>query len=153
MPNSPSASSNLPCISTLPDRASLCSDIFVFSEGVTPATPQDFRRFALALPQTEQRRHMNHPDFRVAGKIFATLGYPNKESGMVKLTPLQQQELVESHPSVFSPVTGAWGRQGCTSVLLARAPKRVLKEAILDAWRNHAPTEIALKSFAKGRKK
>jgi hypothetical protein len=114
-----------------------------------PATSQDFRRFALALPQTEQRRHMNHPDFRVAGKIFATIGYPNKERGMVKLTPVQQQELVESHPSAFSPVTGAWGRQGCTSVLLAKAPKRVLKEAILDAWRNHAPKELAMKSLSR----
>ena len=109
-----------------------------------PATAHDFRRFALAMPQTEQRRHMNHPDFRVAGKIFATLGYPNKERGMVKLTPIQQQELVESHPSAFSPVTGAWGRQGCTSVLLAKAPRRVLKEAIVDAWRNHAPSDVAL---------
>jgi len=113
-----------------------------------PATSQDFRRFARALPQTEQRRHMNHPDFRVAGKIFATLGYPNKERAMVKLTPVQQQELVESHPSAFSPVTGAWGRQGCTSVLLAKVSKRVLKEAILDAWRNHAPKELAMKSLS-----
>lgn len=112
-----------------------------------PSTAKDFRSFALALPQTEQRRHMNHPDFRVAGKIFATLGYPNKERGMVKLTPAQQEEFVAAHPAAFSPVAGAWGRQGCTSVLLAKAGKRALKEAILAAWRNHAPRELAIESL------
>lgn len=112
-----------------------------------PSTPQDFRRLALAFPQTEQRRHTNHPDFRVAGKIFATLGYPNKERGMVKLTPTQQEDFVESYPVAFSPVNGAWGRQGATSVLLAKANKRALKEALLAAWRNHAPSGLALGSL------
>src|SRR5262249_58542544 len=109
-----------------------------------PTTTADFRRLALALPQSEQRRHMNHPDFSVAGKIFATLGYPNKQHGMVKLTPAQQDEFVAAHPSAFSPVTGAWGRKGCTSVLLAKARKRALKSAIVAAWRNHAPSHLAL---------
>jgi hypothetical protein len=112
-----------------------------------PCTSADFRRFALALPQTEQRRHMNHPDFRVAGKIFATLGYPDKGRGMVKLTPTQQEEFVAAYPVAFQPVNGAWGRQGCTSVLFAKAAKRTLKEAILAAWRNHAPQELALGSL------
>lgn len=109
-----------------------------------PATPADFRRLALSLPETEQRRHMNHPDFRVAGKIFATLGYPDKRHGMVKLSPVQQEEFVARAPAAFSPVTGAWGRKGCTSVLLGSAPKRALREALLAAWRNHAPAEFAL---------
>src|SRR5215475_1985429 len=107
-----------------------------------PLTPAEFRRVALALPETEQRRHMNHPDFRVDGRIFATLGYPDKRHGMVKLTPAQQVEFVAAHPAAFSPVTGAWGRKGCTSVLLAKATKRALKEAILAAWRIHAPREL-----------
>jgi hypothetical protein len=114
-----------------------------------PSTPSDFRRIALSLPETEQRQHMNHPDFRVAGKIFATLGYPNKERGMVKLAPVQQQEFIESYPAAFSPVTGAWGRLGCTSVLLAKATRRALKEAILAAWRNYAPSTLVLKSLQK----
>src|SRR5215813_11388706 len=113
-----------------------------------PSTAQDFRRLALALPQTEQRSHMNHPDFRVAGKIFATLGYPDKTHGMVRLTPGQQEEFVAAYSAAFSPVSGAWGRKGCTSVLLAKASKRALKEAILAAWRNHAPQDLALKSLA-----
>ena len=114
-----------------------------------PSTPSDFRRLALSLPQTEERNHMNHPDFRVAGKIFATLAYPNKQFAMVKLTPLQQEDFVKAHPAVFNPCNGAWGRRGATSVLLAKANKRVLKEAILAAWRNHAPTKLALKSLSK----
>jgi hypothetical protein len=112
-----------------------------------PSTPADFRRLALALPETEQRRHMDHPDFRVAGKIFATLGYPNKERGMVKLTPVQQEDFIKSCPAAFSPVNGAWGRRGCTSVVLAKATELALKEALLAAWRNHAPSELALSSL------
>jgi hypothetical protein len=109
-----------------------------------PTTPKDFRRLALALPQTDERRHMNHPDFRVGGKIFATLGYPSNQRGMVRLTPLEQQDFVEAWPEAFSPVNGAWGRRGCTSVLLAKVSKRALKQALLAAWRNYAPAALAL---------
>jgi hypothetical protein len=114
-----------------------------------PSTPSDFRRIALNLPETEERKHMNHPDFRVAGKIFATLAYPNKEFAMVKLTPTQQEDFVASHPAAFKPVNGAWGRKGCTSILLANANKRALREAILAAWRNHAPSDLAIPSHTK----
>lgn len=86
-------------------------------------TPNDFRKLALSFPETEERAHMNHPDFRVAGKIFATLGYPNTERGMVKVTPIEQEMLVGAEPSVFSPESGAWGRQGCTRVNLKAAKK------------------------------
>src|ERR1700758_2733843 len=110
-------------------------------------TPAAFRKLALALPETEERKHMNHPDFRVAGKIFATLGYPDKERGMVRLTPVQQEEYAAAHPAAFQAVTGAWGRKGCTSVLLAKAPKAALKQIILAAWRNHAPKDLAMKSL------
>jgi len=109
-----------------------------------PSTASDFRRIALSLPGTEERKHMNHPDFRVAGKIFATLAYPNKQFGMVKLTPVQQEDFVTSHPAAFKPVNGAWGRKGCTSVILSNANKLTLREAILAAWRNHASAELAL---------
>jgi hypothetical protein len=92
---------------------------------------------------------MNHPDFRVAGKIFATLAYPNKQFAMVKLTPIQQEDFVKSHPAAFSPVTGAWGRKGCTHILLAKANKRAIEAALLAAWRNHAPSDLAIPSRAK----
>jgi len=114
-----------------------------------PSTPSDFRRIALSLPQTEERKHMNHPDFRVAGKIFATLAYPNKQFAMVKLTPTQQEEFVASHPTSFRPVTGAWGRKGCTHILLAKSNKRALQEALFAAWRNYAPSELAFKSLSR----
>ena len=116
-----------------------------------PSTPADFRRIVLGLPETEERKHMNHPDFRVSGKIFATLAYPNRQFAMVKLTPIQQQDFVKSHPAVFNPCNGAWGRKGCTNVLLARANKRILREALLAAWRNHAPSEFALKSLSRNK--
>jgi hypothetical protein len=72
---------------------------------------------------------------------------------MVKLTPIQQEDFVKAHPATFRPVNGAWGRQGATSVLLAKATKRVLKEALLAAWRNHAPSEVVMESLPPRRKK
>ena len=110
-------------------------------------TATQFRRLALALEGVVEAEHMNHPDFRVAGKIFATLGYPDKQHGMVKLTPVQQEEFIAAHAAAFAPAAGAWGRQGCTSVLLAKATKRALQSAILAAWRNHAPRELVFKSL------
>jgi hypothetical protein len=118
-----------------------------------PSTPSDFRRIALGLPQTEERRHMNHPDFRVSGKIFATLAYPNKQFAMVKLTPIQQEDFTKAHPAAFRPVNGAWGRKGCTHIILAKATKRAMREALLAAWRNHAPSDLLLKSLPKNSKK
>jgi len=78
-------------------------------------TPAAFRTLALSHPETEERRHMNHPDFRVAGKIFATLGYPDKTRGMVKLSPEDQHYFSKDYPEVFIPVKGTWGRRGATS--------------------------------------
>ena len=113
------------------------------------STPSDFRRIALSLPETEERKHMNHPDFRVAGKIFATLAYPNKQFAMVKLTPIQQEEFIASDPAAFRPVNGAWGRKGCTHILLAKSNQRAVKEALVAAWRNYAPSDVALDSLSK----
>jgi hypothetical protein len=108
-------------------------------------TPNDFRKLALSLPETEERAHMSHPDFRVAGKIFATLGYPNKTRGMVKLSPEDQHYFSKDHPEVFIPVKGTWGRRGATSVQLKAAKKEVLSQAIQAAWRNTAPKRLLRK--------
>jgi len=86
-------------------------------------TANDFRRLALSFPKTEERAHMHHPDFRVVGKIFATLGYPEDGWAMVKLTPLEQEMFVKAQPAVFNPCTGAWGRRGCTNVRLKFRPQ------------------------------
>jgi hypothetical protein len=106
-------------------------------------TPNDFRKLALSFPATAEHAHMNHPDFRVAGKIFATLGYPNKERAMVKVTPVEQEMLVRAEPSVFTPVKGAWGLKGCTSVNLEAAEKTTLHRAIAAAWQLAAPETLS----------
>ena len=86
---------------------------------------------------------MNHPDFRVCGKIFATLGYPAKGWGMVKLTPEQQHYFTKDFPDIFVPVKGAWGLRGATSVHLKAVTRKTLQEAIFAAWRNTAPKRLA----------
>lgn len=105
-------------------------------------TAHEFRKIALALPETEERAHMNHPDFRVAGKIFATLRYPDKTRAMVKLSPEDQHYFSKDHPDVFIPVKGAWGKRGATSVHLKAAKKETLTKAIQAAWRNTAPKRL-----------
>ncbi len=93
-------------------------------------TAKDFRKIALSLPEAEERAHMSHPDFRVAGKIFATLGYPDKTRGMVKLSPEEQHYFSKNYPDVFVPVKGVWGKRGATNVYLKAASKEVLAKAI-----------------------
>ena len=87
-------------------------------------TPDQFRRIALSLDGVEEREHMGHPDFRVGGRIFATLGYPDDHFGTVMLSPEDQSILVRQYPKAFSPAAGAWGRSGSTSVQLRHAPAR-----------------------------
>ena len=82
-------------------------------------TANQFRRLALDLPEAVENSHQAHPDFRFRNKIFATLGYPNADWGMVKLTPDQQAEVIRAAPDVFRPAAGAWGRSGSTLVLLS----------------------------------
>lgn len=106
-------------------------------------TSGDFRRIALTLPEATESAHMGHADFRVGGKIFATLGYPRDGWGMVKLAPEDQAFLIRSHPKAFVPASGAWGRAGCTTVNLKAAGKRVLRDALTIAWRTRAPKHLA----------
>jgi len=85
---------------------------------------------------------MEHPDFRVGGKVFATLGYPSARWAMVKLMPDQQQDFVRAEPEVFVTVKGGWGRRGATNVRLKAAKKAALRKALESAWRNTAPKRI-----------
>lgn len=80
---------------------------------------------------------MGHPDFRVGGRIFATI-HPDRQFGMVKLTPDQQETLVRENPGTFAPENGAWGRQGCTRVRLDAVDEETLGEAMTLAWQNLA---------------
>jgi hypothetical protein len=106
-------------------------------------TAEEFRKIALSFPGTSEQAHMNHPDFRVRGKIFATLGYPDDTHGMLKLTPEQQHEYIQSEPDVFAPSQGAWGRGGSTIVKLKAGRKASLRAAMAAAWRNAAPQGVA----------
>jgi hypothetical protein len=106
-------------------------------------TAQQFRRLALRLPEASEGAHMGHADFRVAGRVFATLGYPARGWGMVRLTPDQQEWLVRAHPGTFQPVENAWGRAGCTNVRLRVAATDAVREALATAWRNRAPKRLA----------
>ena len=109
-------------------------------------TSNDFRRLALSFPETSEQAHMDHPDFRVSGKIFATLGYPEEGWGMVKLTPIEQGMLMRAHRGVFEPCAGAWGRRGATSVRLKAARKHIVRRALLAAWLLAAPKSLASRS-------
>jgi hypothetical protein len=108
-------------------------------------TADEFRAMALGLPATCEMAHMNHPDFRVRGKIFATLAERDESWGMVKLTPEDQQRFIKAEPDVFTPVKGAWGRQGCTTVHLPSATEEKLRPALVAAWRNVATAALAKK--------
>jgi hypothetical protein len=105
-------------------------------------TADDFRKLALSFPEAVESAHMHHPDFRVCGKIFATLGYPDENSAVVKLTPDEQRDLVGGDPNVFQAVKGAWGRRGSTSIHLPVAKIEVVREALNAAWRNTAPKRL-----------
>jgi hypothetical protein len=104
-------------------------------------TADEFRALALDLPQSVESAHMNHPDFRVKGKVFATLG-PDVSWGMVKLTAVQQGLFMQAEPAVFTPVPGGWGRRGATRVNLDSATPANLRPALAAAWRNVAPKRL-----------
>jgi hypothetical protein len=106
-------------------------------------TAAQFRELALSLPEAVEVGHMGHPDFRVRNKIFATIGYPQANWAMVKLSPDQQEQFVEDEPDVFAPVTGGWGRKGATRVDLAEATAQVVRPALIAAWKNVAPKKLA----------
>jgi hypothetical protein len=101
-------------------------------------TSNEFRAMALNLGGVTESSHMNHPDFRAHGKIFATLGYPDASWGMVKLSPGDQRRFLEMHPQALVPANGAWGLQGCTMVRLGVIKPDVLSQALDLAWHNSA---------------
>jgi len=98
-------------------------------------TAADFRRIALSLEGAEEGSHMGSPDFRVGGRIFATLASQKQGYGNLMLTPEQQAEFVEEQPDVFVPIAGGWGRMGMTHIRLAVTNEDVLAAALRTAWR------------------
>ncbi|MGH9676540.1 MAG: MmcQ/YjbR family DNA-binding protein [Candidatus Acidiferrum sp.] len=109
----------------------------------------DFRRIALSLEGAEESSHMGQPDFRVGGRIFATLASEKQGYGNLMLTLEQQAAFVEELPEVFLPIAGGWGRMGMTHIRLAAATEDVLAGALRTAWKLR--TEKNLKSCPKKR--
>jgi hypothetical protein len=109
-------------------------------------TPDAFRNLALTFPEAQESSHQEHPDFRVAKKVFATLGYPDATWGVVKLTPGQQAQFMAGHPTIFYPVKGAWGLRGSTQIKLRLATRKIVQPALAAAWNNVASATLKLRS-------
>ncbi len=105
-------------------------------------TPNDFRKLALSLPEAIESAHMRHPDFRVGGRIFATLGYPDERFAMIKLTRGVQRTFIRNNTGIFKPVKGAWGRRGGTTIDLSVARVETVRAALATAWNNAAPKRL-----------
>ena len=99
------------------------------------ATVADFRRIALSMPDAEESSHMGSPDFRVGGRIFATLASQKKGYGNLMLTPELQTEFVADAPEIFLAIPGGWGRTGSTHIILAAADENTLHGALQAAYK------------------
>ena len=96
---------------------------------------EDFRRIALSMEGAEEGAHMGSPDFRVGGRIFATLASQNQGYGNLMLSAEEQAAFVEEQPEVFLPIPGGWGRMGMTHIRLGAASRVVLAGALRAAWK------------------
>lgn len=116
-------------------------------------TPADFRRLALALPGAEESSHMGAADFRVGGRIFATLASEKEGYGNLMLTPEVQQQFIADAPDLFLPIHGGWGRMGFTHIRLAVAQEDTLAGALRAAWQLRMDKNGKKKPAAKKRAK
>ncbi len=115
-------------------------------------TPDQFRRMALLMPDAVEGAHHGHPDFRVNGRVFASL-HSDGHRGMVKVSPQEQGRIVRQSPSDFAPATGAWGRAGCTMVQLATVAANTLRDAMTLAWQEVALAPTTKRTSASGGKR
>jgi hypothetical protein len=113
-------------------------------------TPADFRRIALSFEGAEEGSHMGSADFRVGGRIFATLASQKQGYGNIKLTPEQQADFVHESPEIFLPVAGGWGRTGMTHIRLAQASEDVLAGALHTAWKLRVESSAKKKTSKAG---
>ncbi len=98
-------------------------------------TPADFKRIALSLEGVEEGSHMEAVDFRIGGRIFATLASQSQGYGNLMLAPEEQSAFCQELPDVFLPIAGGWGRMGMTHIVLANASEDLLRGALQTAWR------------------
>jgi hypothetical protein len=111
----------------------------------------DFRRLALSLEGAEEGSHMGAADFRVGGRIFATLASQSQGYGNLMLTPEVQTAFVEEAPDVFVPIAGGWGRMGATHIRLAAASEDVLAGALRTAWKIRVEKNARPRTKQRGR--
>jgi hypothetical protein len=111
----------------------------------------DFRRIALSLPGAEESSHMGAADFRVGGRIFATLASVKQGYGNLMITPELQAQFVAEAPEVFLPITGGWGKSGATHIRLAAASEDVLAGALRTAWKLRVDKNAAPKTIRRKR--
>lgn len=104
-------------------------------------TADEFRALALSFPESREGSHFDTADFRVSGKIFATLR-PLDQRAVLKLTPDQQQLFAETSSAMFRPVKGSWGEKGWTEVLLADADAETVRHVMAIAWKSVAPKTV-----------
>lgn len=116
-------------------------------------TARDFRRLALSLEGAEEGAHMGHADFRVGGRIFATLASARQGYGNLMLTPEQQAAFCEEMPEVFLPIAGGWGRMGATHIRLAAASQDILRGALRAAWQVRLRKNAKTRTSPRSRKK
>jgi hypothetical protein len=109
-------------------------------------TSADFRRIALSLEGAEEGSHMGAVDFRVGGRIFATLAAVKHGYGNIMITPEQQAAFVADAPDVFIPIAGGWGRNGATHIKLATVSEDILAGALQTAWKLRVMKNQATKS-------
>ena len=104
-------------------------------------SPNHARKIALSFPEAIESAHMGHPDFRVGGRVFATL-WPDERRAVLVLTSEDQEILVNAEPTIFSPIPGGWGRRGATNVALSTVDTPTLRTAMEMAWRGKAPRRL-----------
>lgn len=115
-------------------------------------TPAAFRRLALALPDTVEGAHHDHPDFRAHGRVIASL-HPDGERAMLRVPVPVQQRLVAADAEVFAPANGSWGRAGCTMVRLAAADVAAVRDALTEAWQFAAAGAATKRPASRGGKR
>jgi len=115
-------------------------------------TGADFRRLALSMPDATEGAHFGNADFRVRGKIFATLSLEKQGFGVLLLSPEQQTGMVDDEPEIFSPVPGGWGLKGSTRVSLAKVTPDILAAALKTAWQRRVTMSTRPVKTAKTRK-
>ncbi|MCJ2114353.1 MmcQ/YjbR family DNA-binding protein [Methylobacterium sp. E-025] len=103
--------------------------------------PEDVRALALMLPEAILGAHKGNPDFRVGGRVFATL-WTEEDRLVLRLSPEDQERLLEAEPDLFSAIDGAWGRRGWTNLDLDACEEEILRDALLAAWRATAPAGL-----------